>query len=232
MSELTDTEQALRPALPVFLLLDRKQCLVIGGGEVACRKTEWLLDSGAHVHVIAREVGSGINALERRYGERLSVQIADFRETRTDLADYALVISACGDMDVNRMVHEQATAAGVPVNVADVPELCSFYVPATVRHGSVCLAVGTGGKCPGLAKHLRRRLEAWLPEWYAHFAEALADTRLWLRSLPDISAEQRHVILATLVDDEIIDSWRESSADEMKARMRDMVKCKLNSGKA
>jgi siroheme synthase-like protein len=226
---LTDTEQTRRPALPVFLLLDQKPCLVIGGGHVACRKAEWLLESGAHVHVIAREVGSGIRALERRQGERLSVQIAEFRKTRADVTDYALVISACGDEEINRMVHAQAIAVGVPVNVADVPELCSFYVPATVRRGPVCLAIGTGGKCPGLAKHLRQRLDAWLPDWYGRFAEALADTRLWLRSLPDTSAEQRHAILATLVDDAIIDSWRESSADEMKAHMRDMVKDKLDS---
>ena len=221
-----------RATLPVFLVLGGKPCLVIGAGQIACRKAEWLLESGSRVIVIAREVCTAMRDLETMHEGRLSVRMAAFGEAGIQVTDYALIISACGDEEVNRALYERATAAGVPLNVADVPELCSFFVPATIRRGPVCLAIGTGGTCPGLAKHLRQSLEEWLPDWYACFAEALADTRIWLRSFPDTSAQQRHEIMALLMQEHALDIFRESSVDQMKAHMRRMAASLLNEGKA
>jgi precorrin-2 dehydrogenase/sirohydrochlorin ferrochelatase len=60
----------------------------------------------------------------------------------------------------------RARGLGVLVNVEDVPELCDFHVPAIVRRGDLTLSVSTGGRAPGMARHLREWLEKQFgPEW-------------------------------------------------------------------
>jgi precorrin-2 dehydrogenase/sirohydrochlorin ferrochelatase len=59
-----------------------------------------------------------------------------------------------------------ARAAGVLVNVEDMPALCDFHIPAQLRRGDLLLTVSTGGRSPGLARILRERLEGVFgPEW-------------------------------------------------------------------
>jgi siroheme synthase-like protein len=72
---------------------------------------------------------------------------------------------------VNRAVFEEASAAGVPVNVVDDPELCSFIVPSVVRRGPLQVAISTGGRSPAFAKFMRHRLEEAIGEEYGVLAE-------------------------------------------------------------
>jgi precorrin-2 dehydrogenase / sirohydrochlorin ferrochelatase len=71
-----------------------------------------------------------------------------------------------------RALADEARAAGVLVNVEDVPELCDFHVPAIVRRGDLVLTASTGGQAPGLARRLREWLETRFgPEWTGRVAD-------------------------------------------------------------
>ena len=151
--------------LPVFLYVRGQPCLVVGGGDAAARKTALLLRSGARVTVQARETGAAIAADVA--AERVVQRATDFRDE--DIAGFVLAIAATGDEAVNRRV-SAAHQPGIPVNVVDQPELCSFIMPSIIDRSPVQVAVSTGGASPVLARLLRARLESYVPAAYGRLA--------------------------------------------------------------
>lgn len=93
----------------------------------------------------------------------------------------------------------RARAAGILVNVEDVPELCDFHVPAIVRRGDLMLTVSTGGQAPGLARRLREWLEGRFgPEWKLHMEEVSAARAGWRADgLPPDEVSRRTRALVT-----------------------------------
>ncbi len=141
---------------PIFLDLDGQPVTVVGGGAVAERKVETLLESGARVTVVSPEVTGHLAALA-----------ADGRVTLVrrayqpgDLAGCRLAYAATSDSGVNRAVRDEARDAGVWLNAIDQPDLCEFITPAIVRRGDLTIAVSTNGRAPGMARQIRERLEA------------------------------------------------------------------------
>ncbi len=163
---------------PVMLDVTGRRCLVVGGGGVALRKVQGLVEDGADVVVVAPDVvdqitdmaTAGTIALERR----------PYRSE--DVAGAALVFAATDDTAVNRQVAEDAARRGAWVNVADDPEESTFHLPARVRRGPLQLAVGSRGEAPFVIRRLRQVLEHRLgPEW-AEWLEAAARYRHAVRS--------------------------------------------------
>ncbi len=159
--------------LPVFLKVHDQRCLVVGGGEVAARKTGLLLQAGAHVVVVAPKLSHTLAELvadgkvEHRGGE--------FRAE--DVKGATIVIAATNDESVNIAVAQAARAANIPVNVVDRPALCSFVVPSIVDRSPLVLAVSTGGTSPVLARLVRARLESLIPASYGRLAGILGEFR-------------------------------------------------------
>lgn len=158
---------------PISLDLRGRPCLVVGAGEVAARKAASLLDHGADVTVVAPEATEVIRELASE--GRLRWHRRRYRSE--DMEGAFLAIAATGDPEVNRRVYEDADRLKRPVNVVDVPELCSFIVPSILRRGSVSVAVSTSGKSPTLAKRLRRELEAVVGPEYGLLADLLGELR-------------------------------------------------------
>jgi precorrin-2 dehydrogenase len=160
---------------PILLDLTGVPVLVVGGGRVALRKIEGLLEAGADVSVIALEVIEAIRAQP--------VRVVTRRYESTDLDGVRLAITATDDRAVNASVAAEATRRGIWVNSADDPANCGFTLPAVARHGAVTVAVSTGGASPALASHLRSEIQRWLVEIGAADAAAnLAAQRAELRA--------------------------------------------------
>jgi uroporphyrin-III C-methyltransferase/precorrin-2 dehydrogenase/sirohydrochlorin ferrochelatase len=88
--------------------------------------------------------------------------------------------------------------AGVLVNVADRPALCDFTTPSVLDRDPVQIAIGTDGASAGLAKHLRLRLEALLPDGLGLLAQSLAKARDALRQRWPDATERRRAMDAAL----------------------------------
>jgi uroporphyrin-III C-methyltransferase/precorrin-2 dehydrogenase/sirohydrochlorin ferrochelatase len=163
--------------LPIFIDLRGRRCLVVGGGEVAARKTDLLLQAGAAVQAVAPALGPGMQALvdDGRIGHR------DGRFHEPDLDGTQLVIAASDDRAVNARVAELADSRGVPVNVVDDPALCRFIMPAIVDRSPVLAAVSTGGASPVLARLIRGRLEALIPAAFGRLAALAGEFREQVR---------------------------------------------------
>jgi uroporphyrin-III C-methyltransferase/precorrin-2 dehydrogenase/sirohydrochlorin ferrochelatase len=159
--------------LPVFLNLQNRPCLVVGGGEVAARKVALLLRAGARVTVCAPQLGTTL-AAQARVGA--IVHRAE-RFDETALAGCVLAVAATNDEEVNRRVSQAAQARAIPVNVVDHPELCSFVMPSIIDRSPVLVAVSSGGRSPVLARLLRARLETAIPAAYGRLADLVARFR-------------------------------------------------------
>ena len=137
--------------LPIFMKLENQPCLVVGGGKVAFQKIKQLLDSKAEVTVVALKVCENIQAMP------VYINYSEYREN--DVKGYQLVIAATDDDSTNRRIYEDAQKLGIPINVVDQPELCSFYMGSVYRDGDMKVAVSTNGRCPSFGKYLRDHIK-------------------------------------------------------------------------
>ena len=129
---------------------------------MALRKALGLIEEGAHVTVVAPEAVADLEELAR--AGRATLERRPYRQG--EAAGYALVMAATDQREVNRQVFDDAEAAGIWVNVADDPELCSFHLPARVRRGPLEVAIASGGHAPFATRRLRQLLERRIgPEW-------------------------------------------------------------------
>ncbi len=104
-------------------------------------------------------------------------------------------------------------ARGVLVNATDRPDLCDFTLPAIVDRAPVLIAIGTGGASAGLAKALRQRIEALLPQKLGGLATALHDARTAIRARWPDAAARRRAIDAGLAQGGMIDPFADDAAD-------------------
>jgi siroheme synthase-like protein len=170
-----------RPGLvgyPVNLLVRGRRVVVVGGGRIAARKIEALLEAGAVVHVVALDL---VDELQVARDEgRITVAERSFEST--DLDGAWLVTAATSTAAVNRAVFEAGEARRVWVNAADDPSNCSFTLMSVVRQGDLVVTVGTGGRSPALATYLKDHVAQEMgPEWAA-LLEVLSEAREELRA--------------------------------------------------
>lgn len=187
--------------IPIFLDVTGRECVVVGGGEVAARKVEALLEAGARVTVVSPSLSPALKALVAR---RLVTHIA--REyQRGDIRGCVLVYAATDDPKLHRELAAEARALGIPINVVDVPELCTFISPAVVKRGELQIAISTGGASPAFAARLRRALEDQFGAEYALTLEVLRAARRRLHA-EEIDPADRMRRLKELADSALPDA--------------------------
>ena len=200
---------------PVLLRLNGRRCLVVGGGAVAFRKVASLRQAGARVRVISPQFCAPLERIKGVARHRR-------RYRRSDLKGAALVISATDDSAVNRRVAREAMAAGVPVNVVDQPDLCSFIVPASFRRGRLTITVSTDGASPALSGMIRHQLAHLFGAEYSRLLDALAAARP--EAMRRIANSQvRRQILRKLVSPEFLKLAKRSSARAVRQAMLALI---------
>jgi len=151
------------PYFPLFINIEALPCAAVGGGAVAARKIQTLLDFGASLTVIDPEPSDVLETLSLE--QNLTLIRRPYKGLK-DLEGVRLVIAASDDREVNRRASRDARALGIPVNAADDPEACTFFFPAIVRRGDLVAGLGSSGLCPRFTSRLREKLEKeWPPEW-------------------------------------------------------------------
>ena len=203
---------------PIFLRVEGRACLVVGGGQIASRKVTALLRARAAVRVVAPEACAEVEALARDGVLRWEPRPYDAR----DLEGAHLVIAATRDRAVNARVSREAQSLRIPVNVVDDPELCTFIVPSIVDRSPVVVAISTGGASPALARMLRARLEAVLPAGAGPFAELLAHDRARVRDLIP-GAAARTTFWKRALDGEVGSLGLSGRIDEARRALEDLL---------
>lgn len=167
---------------PIALKLEGRTAVVVGGGSVAARKVGSLLECGARVTVVSPELCPELE--ERAAAGSIVVHRRGFEAA--DLDEAMVAIAATNITAVNEAVLAAGRARRALVNVVDVPDLCDFYVPASVKRGDLEIAINTGGSCPALSKKIRQQLDPLFGPEYGPYLELLSVMRRELRlRIPD-----------------------------------------------
>ena len=172
---------------PINLDIEKKSCVVVGGGEVALRKIRSLLAAGAVVKVIAPEICAGVEELFQR-GEIFLVRKNFSPEL---LGDELILIAATDNPAVNQAAARAAQSKKILVNAVEGAD-GNFNVPSRIRRGEFLLTISTGANSPAFAKFVRLMLEAELGENFGAALEIISRARREVkRRLPNQSAREK-----------------------------------------
>ena len=214
---------------PAYLNLTGRRTVVIGGGEVAERKTAQLLVSGADVTLVSPDATPELERIASE-GRLRWVRRA---YAPGDLAGSWLAVAATDDPAVQRSVHEEAEREKTLLNVVDVADLCGFIAPSIVQRGPVTVAVSTGGASPALARKIRELMGGTQnPPHYDHdtfcrciewsdAADALAEVRAELKAQGRSASPEAW---QDAMDEQLLDLVRAGKADEARQRLREALR--------
>jgi precorrin-2 dehydrogenase/sirohydrochlorin ferrochelatase len=144
---------------PLFIDLKGRKCIIIGGGNVAARKVEILLQFGAHLVVISPKLIPELEA----YKEKGAFIHIDRLYCDKDIEGAFLVIAATSDNEANERIYNTAVKLNIFVNVVDDPEKCTFLFPSVIKKDDLVIGVSTSGSFPMLSKALRKKIENIVP---------------------------------------------------------------------
>ena len=193
---------------PILVDLQGKKALVVGGGKVAQRKIETLLEHGATVQVVAKELTASLEEL-RRAG-RIEFLGEEFSETFVD--GVFVVFAATDDAALNRRVSRTAQQRSLLVNAVDQPADCNFIVPSVLSRGDLVIAVSTSGKSPAFARKVRVELEQSFGEEYGLFLNLMGNLRKEILRL-GLSQEENKSTFEDLVTSDLLTAIREKNWD-------------------
>ncbi|MGV6815991.1 MAG: siroheme synthase CysG [Thiotrichales bacterium] len=180
--------------LPIFLNLQSQPCLVVGGGTIAVRKAALLAQAGAKIRLVAPVIAAEIESGEPAHAyELIRREFSD-----ADLNGMQLVIAATDNREINKQVSALCKSRGIPVNVVDNPEQCSFIMPSVIDRSPMQIAVSTGGASPVLARMLRTQLESSIPATFGNLAGLVEAYREPVKEALPTVAQRRHFWEKTL----------------------------------
>ena len=195
--------------LPAFLKLEDKKIAVIGGGSVASRKIRSLVEAGAEIVVISPEINAGLE-------DMVEAGLLEWRQKSYeygDLEGFWLAIAATSDSSVNHQVYQEAKGLMQLYNIADRPDLSTFYTAARVKKGDLQIAISTGGKAPALSAEIRRELADKFGDSFREYLEFTGEVREWL--LENEDSGERLRILREMASPEILDSLLAGDLEEV-----------------
>lgn len=156
---------------PFFIDINDKQCLIVGGGNVALRKVEVLSSYGVRIKVVAPRICEGILQLQGN----IVTEERNFLDS--DLEEAFFVIAASDHMELNQYISILCKEKNILVNVVDVKEHCSFLFPALVKKGDLTVGITTAGNSPLVAHDIRVAIEEMLPDYYEELISLLGKYR-------------------------------------------------------
>ena len=208
---------------PINLKLDNRQCTVVGGGEVAYRKIQRLLQNNAHITVISPVVNDQIKALAQ------TGKITWRQETYSKplLEGSFCVFCATDNREVNRQAALEAKASGMLVNVASEPELCDFTLPGVVQRGRLQFTVSSDGASPAFTRLLRQDMEGRYHQGFGEMAEYIETIRQGLiaggTGEGQTTSEQRQKLWRQALTPDIIELIHNQELDRAKYEIRNAI---------
>jgi siroheme synthase-like protein len=197
------------PMYPLFLNLWERDCLVVGGNQMAEAKVRDLLQAGARVTVIAPEVTDVI----ARWAGTQQVQWQERDYQTGDVRDRFLVVTVAGS-STNAKVYADADSRSTLCNAVDDVEHCNCFASSVVRRGPLQIAISTGGKSPALAQRLRVELEQQFGPEYLSWVKELGERRRRLFSEPDLDPDARKTEVHKQASAAAFESFRQSRSHE------------------
>jgi siroheme synthase-like protein len=199
--------------------MDDRRWLVVGGGPVALRKIETLVDYDTKITVVAPEVHDKLEYHASR--GRVTVEKREYRSP--EAADYGFVICATDDKALNQQVYEDTRQKGALVNVVDDPEHCDFVFPAVLRRDCLTTAISTDGRAPFVAGHLRLVLEEIFPKHWERLMRLATTFRQKVRERWATDLEKGNACFSEFLEADWKRILKEASDEEIETEIERML---------
>jgi precorrin-2 dehydrogenase/sirohydrochlorin ferrochelatase len=173
---------------PLFMNLENKPVLVVGGGEVACRKVDSLLRAGALVTITSPQIDDYLQAL---VSDNKCQWVQHFYSSDCIQKEYVQVWATTDNPSLNHQVYKDAKHQGILVNVVDDLPYCDFITPSMVNRGRIQIAISSGGASPVLVRNIRETLETVLPHNLSLVADFAASKRNSIKETLDTVDRRR-----------------------------------------
>ncbi|GKU84599.1 NAD(P)-dependent oxidoreductase [Niallia sp. NCCP-28] len=185
---------------PLNINMRGKECVIIGGGKIAYRKTSPLISGGAMVTIISPEVCSEIEnlALEGK------VKLKKRHPLEDDFQSAFYVIAATNNEKVNAEITTKLEKTKLVLNASSVDK-GNCHVPASFKKGKLLLTVSTSGASPMLAKKIRDQWSALYDDNFEHYVDFLYEAREQIKQLNIPSARKKY-LLQEIIDEKYLDS--------------------------
>ena len=205
---------------PAMIRLKGKKVTVIGGGKVAERKIDSLLQAGGSVVVISPDVTDQI----KQWSQDMKLTWISKGFDPKDVTDAFIVIAATNNREINKKVCQSVNEHQL-INIVDHPEKSNFIVPSTFRQGQLTIAISTSGASPGLAKKIKRDLANQYDASYGNYLDFLKSCREIVKQQVK-SSEDRKRIFEQLLTDEFLKLTQRGEFAERKNRFLSLMQVK------
>ena len=200
---------------PMFVDMTERECLIVGGGNVAYRKVIVMLDFGAKVTVVAEDICDELRKLtiddiasEDKTGSYTAnkenrITFIKRRFERKDCDGMEMVIAATDDNDSNHELAESCKAKDIMVNAVDQKADCSFIFPSYIKEKNLVAAFSSGGNSPVLTQYLKGKEQEILTPFLGELNEYMGQIREKVIAQYDTEAERKRVfkeILCAAID--------------------------------
>lgn len=210
MNSVLLTSDSKHSYYPLFLDITNKQCLVLGGGKVAERKVDMLLQCNARVIVVSPFITKTLLKLHREN----RIECLHRVYSAEDLHGAALIFACTDNIAINKRIKKDAARLNIPVNVIDNPDLCDFIVPSIVKKGDLTIAISTSGKLPLLSKKLREKIEEIITDDYLEYLHIVGEFRKHL--IKTVKEGQKRTLIMKKIENMDIQEVLTAGLSQMK----------------
>jgi len=204
---------------PVFVRLNGKRAVVVGGGRVAERKALTLIKAGAKVDIISPTITKNL----QRYRDKGLVRHIERDYKRGDLKGAFIVIAGTSSRDANSAVETEAQERGCLINVVDTPSEGNFIAPSIMRRGSLTIAISTEGYSPAISRAIRRELESlYGPDFTRYLRFAGSIRRKAIKNIRDRKKRER--LLKFLSSSKVLRTLRDKGFKEASRMVKNYQK--------
>lgn len=190
---------------PMFVDMTERECLIVGGGNVAYRKVMVMLDFGAKVTVVAEDICDELRKLtiDDTANKENRITFIKRRFERKDCDGMEMVIAATDDNALNHEIAEYCKAKGIMVNAVDQKADCSFIFPSYIKEKNLVAAFSSSGNSPVLTQYLKGKEKEILTPFLGELNEYMGQIREKVIAEYDTEAERKRVfkeILCAAID--------------------------------
>ena len=190
---------------PMFVDMTERECLIVGGGNVAYRKVIVMLDFGAKVTVVAEDICDELRkiTIDDTANKENRITFIKRRFERKDCDGMEMVIAATDDNALNHEIAEYCKANGIMVNAVDQKADCSFIFPSYIKEKNLVAAFSSSGNSPVLTQYLKGKEQEILTPFLGELNEYMGQIRKKVIAEYDTEAERKRVfkeILCAAID--------------------------------
>jgi precorrin-2 dehydrogenase/sirohydrochlorin ferrochelatase len=209
---------------PIYVNLRGKRCLVVGAGQVGRRKIATLAECGAE-EILVIDLAPAEACAELL--SHPAVVFACRPYETADLDGRFLVIASTDDEALNWRISRECAERGIPCNIVDQPEKCSFIVPALFTQGDLTVAISTGGSSPALARKIRQGLGEFLGSEYGALLILMSRLRPMVLGL-GLGSPANSTLFRELVNSPLLEALEQADAARAETILRDILPATLH----